>query len=193
MSNAHEAQGDERQQKACEECVGLQRHHLLPMPLATIAIGEADVAVTDIDQTMVSNRDAVRVPAEILQDLLGAGPRWLGVDDPLLRIELIKIGGEALRRPQLSQLGGERQLPAGRQLVEGLEELGAEDRAQCVDGEEEARMCWDPLSAVGCQGTTWDQAMDMEVGIQELIPRVQDHCCGHLAAEILVSELQERL
>jgi len=50
MADAHEAQGDQMQQKACEEFVGLQRHHLLPIPLATSAIGEADVAVTDIDK-----------------------------------------------------------------------------------------------------------------------------------------------
>jgi len=173
--------------------MGLQRHDLLPMPLATIAIGEADVAVTDIDQTIVGNRDAVRVPAEILQDLLGAGPRWLGIDDPLWRIELIKRSGEALRRPQRSPLGGERQLPTGRQSVESLEELGAEDGAQRLDREEKARMRRDPLWAVGDQGPTWDQAMDMEVGIQELIPRVQNYRRGHLATKILAPKLQERL
>jgi hypothetical protein len=71
------------QQQAHEEGVCLQRHSLLPIPLATVAIGEADVAVTDIDKTVVGHRDAVRVPPEILQDLLGSSPRRLGVDDPL--------------------------------------------------------------------------------------------------------------
>jgi hypothetical protein len=35
--------------------------------------------------------------------------------------------------------------------------------------------------------------MDREVGIQELIPRVQEHRRGHLATEMLAPEWQERL
>jgi len=193
MPDAHEAQGDKMEQKAPEKLVGLQRHDLLPMPLATVAIGEADVAVTDIDQTVVGNGDAVRVTAEILQNLLGAGPRRLGIDDPLVSIELIKVGGEALRGPELGHLGCERESPGGRQPVKGLEELGAEDGAQRLDWEEEAWMRRNPLGAVGYQGPTGDQAMDMEVGIEELIPRVQEHRRGHLATEMLAPALQERL
>jgi hypothetical protein len=89
------------QQKAPEKLVSLQRHHLLPMLLAPVAIGEANVAVADIDEPVVGNRHAVRVTAEILQDLCGASPRRLGVDDPLVSIELLQVGGEALRGSQL--------------------------------------------------------------------------------------------
>ena len=193
MPDAHETRREKMQQKALEEGVCLQRHHMRPIPLATAAIGEADVAVTDLDQAVVGNRDAVRVAAEILQDRLGSSPRRFGVDDPLFGVELIQVSGAALRGPHRGHLGSACQLPGGRQRVEGFEERGAEDGAQRLDGAEEARMRRDPLGAVSGQGPTGDQAMDMEVRVQELIPRVQEHRRGHLAPEGLATELQERL
>src|SRR5262249_3872482 len=102
-------------------------------------------------------------------------------------------GGGGVRGTGGGGVGWEGEAPGGRQPVKGLEELGAEDGAQRLDWEEEAWMRRNPLGAVGYQGPTGDQAMDMEVGIEELIPRVQEHRRGHLATEILATELQERL
>jgi hypothetical protein len=50
-----------------------------------------------------------------------------------------------------------------------------------------------PAGAVIRQGASWDQTVHMEVGVEELIPRMEDHDAAQLAAQILPAKLQQRL
>ncbi len=50
-----------------------------------------------------------------------------------------------------------------------------------------------PAGAVIRQGASWDQTVDMEVGVEELIPGMEDHDAAQLSPQILPAKLQQRL
>ena len=50
-----------------------------------------------------------------------------------------------------------------------------------------------PAAPVIRQGASGDQAVHMEVGVEELVPRMEDHDAAQLAAQILPAKLQQRL
>src|SRR4029453_2140961 len=50
-----------------------------------------------------------------------------------------------------------------------------------------------PAGPIIRQGASWDQAVHMEVGVEELVPRMEDHDATQLAAEVVSTELEQRL
>jgi hypothetical protein len=44
-----------------------------------------------------------------------------------------------------------------------------------------------------CQGASWDETVHVEVGIEELVPGMEDHDASQLAAEVVPTELEQRL
>ena len=50
-----------------------------------------------------------------------------------------------------------------------------------------------PAGAVIGQGTSWDQTVHMEVRVEELVPGMEDHDATQLAAEVVPTELEQRL
>jgi hypothetical protein len=82
VANAHEATWEYVQEETADELVGGKRRGASYVTVGAVAIGEADGAVLEIEDALVADRGAVRVAAEIVQDLLGTGEGLLGVDDP---------------------------------------------------------------------------------------------------------------
>jgi|SRR5215813_14155024 len=101
MPQALEAVGQDMQKKAPEKLMGLQAHGLHRIALAPMAIHEAYVAVTDITEAMIGNRDAVGIAAQIVENLGWPGARLLGIYHPRLARELVEEVGEACGRPEL--------------------------------------------------------------------------------------------
>ena len=93
------------QQEAADKFVGVERHGLDTIALTPVAVGEADPAVTHVEEPVVRDGDAMGIAADIVQDVRRAGKGRLGVDDPLFGIELIAKLGKVLR----VQAGGPRQ------------------------------------------------------------------------------------
>jgi hypothetical protein len=75
MPQALEAVGHDREQKAPDKLLGLQRHGLHLMALAPMAIREAHAAVAHIQEAMIGNRDAVDIASQILEHLGWSGAR----------------------------------------------------------------------------------------------------------------------
>ncbi|ESY10731.1 hypothetical protein X751_30775 [Mesorhizobium sp. LNJC395A00] len=65
------------------------------MPIAgpIILPAETHRAILDIDEPVVGDGDAVRVAADVIEDLFGAGKWRLGVDDPCDRLSPGKENG----------------------------------------------------------------------------------------------------
>ena len=101
MAQALEAVGQDMQEKAPDKLMGLQAHGLHLMALATMAIREADAAVTDIPEAMIGHREAVGIAAQRGEALGGPRARLLGIHHPRLALELVEAGGEACGRPAL--------------------------------------------------------------------------------------------
>src|SRR3954447_18188579 len=82
MADAMEAVGQDVKQEATDELVGAKGHHLLLVVVAIILPAEADLAFGESHQTAVGDCDAMGIPAEIIEHLLGSAERSLDVDDP---------------------------------------------------------------------------------------------------------------
>ena len=172
------------QQEAADTFVGVQRHSLDTIALTPVAGGKADAAVTHVEEPVVRDGDAMRIAADIVQDLRRAGKGRLGVDDPLVSVELIAKLCKALR---------EEHGAGGACLGQRRAELAAKDGAQGPHREEEAGISLDPALPVGGKRTSRDDAVDREVRPSGLIPGVQDHGAPDLPAEVAVSKLDEGL
>ena len=64
------------------ELVGGDGHDLLPIVVAIVPPREAHLAILDVEQAIVGNGDAVRIAADVFEDLLRSGEWRLGVDHP---------------------------------------------------------------------------------------------------------------
>jgi hypothetical protein len=71
------------QQEAADKFVGAERHSLDTVALTPVTVGEADAAVTHVEEPVVRDGDAMRIAADIVQDVGRAGKGRLGVNDPL--------------------------------------------------------------------------------------------------------------
>jgi hypothetical protein len=88
------------QQEAADKFVDAERHGLDTVALTTVTVGEADPPVTHVEEPVVRDGDAMRIAADIVQDVGRAGKGRFGVDDPLFGIELIAKLCKALRDSQ---------------------------------------------------------------------------------------------
>jgi hypothetical protein len=50
-----------------------------------------------------------------------------------------------------------------------------------------------PTGTVIGQGASWDQTVHVEVRVEELVPRMEDHDATQLAPEVVPTELEQRL
>ena len=117
MANAHEAARHYVQQKATQEFVDLKRHDLPAIVVGIVLPAESDAAVVVIDEPIVGQRDAVRVPPEVLEHLLGASEGPLRIDDP--------VDG-----PELTEEATER-AAAGQQVVPPAKVSWPASNARC--------------------------------------------------------------
>ena len=87
VANTNKAPRQQMQQEAAQELICRQAHQLLPVAVSGVAPTEVDVVIVQCNESMVGDRDAMRVGAEITQNVLGTSERTLGVDDPVVREE----------------------------------------------------------------------------------------------------------
>ena len=62
-------------------------HGFVFVTIGVVLPGEGDRSATGIGDSAVCNGNAVRVPAEILENSFGPGKGWLEVHDPLFLIQ----------------------------------------------------------------------------------------------------------
>ena len=70
---------------------------------------EGHVAVVEFEQAIVRDRNAVGIPREIGQDLLGTGEGFFGIDAPFGFVQGRESGGKCLRLVEVNEIGKEMQ------------------------------------------------------------------------------------
>jgi hypothetical protein len=190
---AHEAAGEHMPEEAADTCVRVERHGLATMVLTTVAVGQTDPPLTHVEDPVVRDGDAMCRAADRGQDVCRACAGRLGVDDPLLGIELSTKRREALRSAQGCGLLREGQGAGGACPGQRFAELPAQDRTQGPHRKEEAGVGLDPAFPVGGERASRDHAVDRAMRPQGLVPRVQDHGAPDLPAEVALPTLHERL
>ena len=82
MTDANETTRQDVKEKATQKFVRGDRHLPLLSAMRIVLIPERHLAVFVRDQPMIRDRDAVRVPGEILQDVFRPAERPLRVPNP---------------------------------------------------------------------------------------------------------------
>ena len=191
MPEAHAAARQHMQQEASDTFVGVEPHGLDAMTLTTVAGGETDSPVTHVEDPVVRDGNAMRRAADRVQDVCRTCTGRLGVDDPLFRIELRAQLLDALRRAQSCGPLREGEGTGGACLGERRAALPAKDGAQGSHWEEEAGIRIAPVPTVRGQRPGCDDAMDMAMRPEGLVPGVQDHGAPARPAEVAVPTLEE--
>ena len=127
------------EQKALEKGMSGHLQGLELLALSPIAGGKADQPLAAIDDAGIGDGYAMCVAPEILDAGLRSWEGALGVDDPVLRIEMIEQPCEAHLGAQVGRILVQGQGVGKCGLLEGLQKLAPEDLAQGFDREEKLR------------------------------------------------------
>src|SRR5208282_1556605 len=114
--------GWDMNEKSPDELLGADCHRLLPATATIVLPAEADSATVDVEDAVVGNGDAMRIAADIVEDLFRSRKGRLGVDDPIRLAERRQVPLEGALFLQLGQGGEKLQLPGGIGLLQSLDE-----------------------------------------------------------------------
>ncbi len=95
------------------------------------------MAVTDVEETVIADGDAVGISAEVLKDTLNPIEGRLAIDDPLLMVEMVPESFEVVRLLEMVYPVGEYQLIRLEALLKEVQELPFEQRRHDPNGDEE--------------------------------------------------------
>lgn len=165
VSDSHQSRGQEMQQEAPQEFRDFESHESVGVGPCAVIPAEGDSLVVEGDDTVIGDRDAVGIAAEIAQHLPGSGEGRFGIDDPVL----------ARRSTQACEwvVLGDAQVVGVDALLEPAQELAAEQPAENAHGKQEAGTSRDPASALPIEPSSGDDAMDVRVVQQGLGPGVE--------------------
>jgi hypothetical protein len=180
-----ETVGQDVEQEAADELVGIEGHHLLLAMVAIVLPQEADVAVGESDEAAVGDSDAMGIAGEMIEHLLGSAERSLGIDDPGSGAQLPQAGSEQSSRGQACQSAEKPELVCIERRLEAGQEKPAIEPRQHLHRQKEPRPAADPAGPIDRGPATWHDAVHMGMMMQVLSPAVQDGDQPDLGAEVL--------
>ena len=95
-ADANEAARQRVHQEAPQKLCCGERHQSAFAAMRIVFPEEGDLAVAEIDNAMVRDGDPVRVAGQVLEYMLWATERPLGIDDPILPKQSTEEGAESL-------------------------------------------------------------------------------------------------
>ena len=150
VADAVETVGQDVDQEAADELVGVERHELV----ASVALGpvilpfESDALAVEGDEPAVGNGDPVSVARQVGEHCVRSAKRPLGIDHPFELAQCGKPGFEGCRLGEGGLVGEKLQPPS---LVGGgqpFEEQATEEARKHPDGEKEAGPAGNPMLSV---------------------------------------------
>ena len=119
VADPDESLGHDMTQPASHEFRGGESHGLTAASVLSVLVVKGHAAVVVSDDALVADGDAMRVAAEIAQDLLGAGHGRLGVDDEFL--------GRGTTQKEACCVLGQVEPIRAESVIESFEELPSKD------------------------------------------------------------------
>ena len=185
VADTDETTREYMQQEATQEFVDVQSEKSLFVLVGGVSPAEGDLVVQEGNEPAIGNRHAMGVSAEIAKHLIGSAERRLAVDHPSQRE---KLTDQTPEQPGLSQAAKEAvelELSGSVSLLERFEKLAAEDLAENRFGEKEAVIVGaHPVRVIARQAAGGDDAVNVRMMLQLLIPGVEDAEEADLGAEM---------
>ncbi len=173
VADADEALGQHVEQEAADEFGKGEGQSSRPTA-AVVFEAEGDRGVIDVKQPVVRDGDAVGVPGEVLQDVLGTVEGWLCVDDPVGTAGIAEELLEGLGPPVAGESSVELETPVSELGAEARDKLAAEEAAEDAHGQEEAWPAGLPSASVIGQAAGGDHTVHMGMMDQSLTPGMED-------------------
>ena len=107
MSDAHISMWQYMKEEPSDELIGFESHGLLFAAIGIVPPAEGDIAVLNIEDTVVANSDPVCISAQIFKDALSSVERRLAIDNPFLVVELSSEHLEGFRVFEMTDTAGE--------------------------------------------------------------------------------------
>ena len=155
---------------------------------------EAHLAIREGDQPAVRDADAMGVRAEVAERVLGSAEGTLGVDDPVVTEQDSEPCSEAAWFRERCEVAVELQLAFTERRLETGEELAAEDASEHLDRKEEGAARADPAGVIRCQSASGDDAVNMGMVLQTLVPGMEHAEEADLRAQMprIACDLEQR-
>ena len=186
VPDADEAARQHMQQKATQELIDVQSQKSLLILVSGVAPAERHLVLDEGNEPVIGNCNAMGVGAEITKHLIGSAERWFAVDHPVQRIKLADQTSEQLGLRQAAKQAVELELSRSVSLLDGFQELAAENFAENPLWEKEAGISRaDPAGVIARQAAGGHDAVNVGMMLQLLIPGVEDAEEANLGAETL--------
>ena len=126
------------QQKTPEKFFGGDRHQPLLAFACVVFPAEGYFAVSEIDDSMVADGDAVRVACQILKNVLRSSEWSFRIDDPVIAIESPEKGMESFLFCQRFQIAREAKLSEAKRAFQTGDELAPKNTVSTFTGRKNA-------------------------------------------------------
>jgi len=173
VTDTNETLGEQMQEEAAQELIQGYGHQFLLVVIRRVSPTKGDLVVGQRDQAMVGDGHAMGVTAEILEHMFGAAKGWFGVNDPVFSEQWPEPGSKDLGLREQSQITGKVQLAMLKGRLESGDELAAKHTSEYLDGEEEVRTGSDPAGVIERESTGGNNAVDMRMKLELLVPGVE--------------------
>src|SRR4051812_21922789 len=133
VTNADEALRQHMQKESSQELSRGERHNFLCTAVRVVLPLKADSLSVEGNQTVIGNRDAMRIAAEIAQHLHGSAKGGFGVNHPAPQMEAAEQFGKLFGSGKQMRRAGAAELAALTQPLQACNELGTKNFAQGRD------------------------------------------------------------
>jgi len=94
VPDADISRGKYMKEEPSDELIDLESHGLLFIPIGIVPPAKGDIAILDVEDTVIADSNPMGISAQILKDTLSAVKRWFAVDNPFF---MIKLSSECLK------------------------------------------------------------------------------------------------
>ena|GEM_PF-2525437 len=162
MANASEATRQDVEEKAADELAGLKRHHFGLVTGAVVLPAEDDAPFVTVEEPAIGNGDAVGISAEIVEDLLWAAKRPLGVDDPGRMAERLESAGKDRGLAEMDEIAEKLEFTGMEGSFKPFKKAAAVQMREDMNRKKEALTAGDP-APVRSNAATGHEAMEVRV------------------------------
>ena len=185
VPDTHKALGQHMEKKSAQEFVERQPHEPFFVLVRRVPPTESDQTICQVHQAVVGNGHSVGVGAKVVQHMLSPAERAFAIDHPLGAEQPAQHRREGGRRLQVRERPVETEFSLAVEFAKTLHKLTSEYTAQDFDRQEEVCGRRNPAGVIRRQSTGRNDAVNMRMMQQLLIPRVQDTEEADLRAEML--------
>jgi|SRR5579859_3054494 len=120
-------------EKAAQELFWSKSHDSCLAGTGVVLPAENYGGITDGEQAVVGDGNAMSVAGQIVKDVFGSTEGWFGIDDPLLLIESAQEKSEVFFVGQWQALAIEHQLVVAKGAPQSSQELATKNAAEDFD------------------------------------------------------------